>query len=353
MSPHPFDQLSARESETARDIVLKLHSDCAIFFRYIYLEEPPKAQVKIYLEAEHNGKTPEPLDRTALVQYDVIGGDKIPAYNESVINLTTGERVAHKVVGREFHSSLTVPEFRSLVQACERSELFKKCMEEYQLPEGHELIVEPWPYGGLLPGEENKRYFQGLCFAQDMRSGNLDSNFYSFPLPFIPIMDCSTGEIIRVDRLATGGRGDAMKSTAIPKRPVDHCRASQYVPELLPSGPRTDLKPLNVLQPEGPSFKVNGRLVEWQGWRFRISFNPREGAVLHDVHFKGRSVMYRISMSEMVSLCPRRPPPTNFGRLCPMPMRDIHLHESKLLILVTEVPVHAPTISPWAVIVSV
>ncbi|KAK5949990.1 hypothetical protein OHC33_008951 [Knufia fluminis] len=300
MAPHPFDQLSFEETQRARDIILKLHPDTAIFFRYIFLEEAPKAEVKKYLEAEHAGKTPDPLNRRAMVMYDVIDSDKVPVYNESVVDVTSGKRLDHNVVGKEFHASLTVPEFRLLVQAVEKSEMFKKCLEEYHLPKGYELVVEPWPYGGLLPGEENRRYFQGLCFAQDTSSKNADSNFYSFPLPFIPVMDAATQEIVRVDRIATGGRGDPMEPESHPKNPVDHCTPSEYVPELLPNGPRKDLKPLDVVQPEGPSFKVtDDSLIEWQGWRFRVSFNPREGAVLHDLHFKGRSVMYRLSFSEM------------------------------------------------------
>lgn len=299
MAPHPFDQLSLEETERARDIVLGLHQDQHIFFRYIFLEEAPKSEIKRYLEEEHAGKTSTALDRRAMVLYDVIGSDKIPLYNESVVNITTGKRLDHKVVGKEYHASLTVPEFRTLVEACEKSEMFKKCIAEYELPEGFELVVEPWPYGGLLPDEENHRYFQGLCFAQDTRSGNPDSNFYSFPLPFIPVMDATTQEIIRVDRLATGGKGDSMEPAKHPKNIVDHCTPSEYVPELLPNGSRKDLKPLNVLQPEGPSFTVNGNLVEWQNWRFRVSFNPREGAVLHDLCFNNRSVMYRLSFSEM------------------------------------------------------
>ncbi|KAK5102297.1 hypothetical protein LTR70_000082 [Exophiala xenobiotica] len=300
MAPHPFDQLSLEETQRARDLILKLHPNTAIFFRYIFLEEAPKGEIKKYLEAEHAGKDPEPLNRRAMVLYDVIDSDKIPVYNESVVDVTSGKRLDHKVVGKEFHASLTVPEFRQLVQAVEKSDMFKKCLEEYQLPEGYELVVEPWPYGGLLPGEENSRYFQGLCFAQDTRSNNPDSNFYSFPLPFIPVMDASTQEIVRVDRLATGGKGDPMEPESHPRNPVDHCTPSEYVPELLPNGPRKDLKPLDVVQPEGPSFKItNDSLVEWQGWRFRVSFNPREGAVLHDLHFNGRSVMYRLSFSEM------------------------------------------------------
>lgn len=27
---------------------------------------------------------------------------------------------------------------------------------------------------------------------------------------------------------------------------------------------RSDVKPLNIIQPEGPSFRVNGHFVEWQ-----------------------------------------------------------------------------------------
>ena len=91
---------------------------------------------------------------------------------------------------------------------------------------------------------------------------------------------------------------------------MDHCTTAEYVPELLPQGVRKDLKTLNVLQPDGPSFKVTDEsLVEWQKWRFRVSFNPREGAVIHDVHYDGRSVAYRLSVSEMtVPYADARPP---------------------------------------------
>ena len=51
---------------------------------------------------------------------------------------------------------------------------------------------------------------------------------------------------------------------------------------------RTDLKPLNVVQPEGASFKVTkvgetGEIIEWQKWSFRVGYNQREGPVLYDV----------------------------------------------------------------------
>lgn len=141
---------------------------------------------------------------------------------------------------------------------------------------------------------------QGLCFARDIRSGNEDSNHYGYPLPIIPVLDTSTGEIVRIDKLATGGKEDGLAYGTHKANILDHCKPGEYVPELLNVPLRADLKPLNIVQPEGPSFKVsNESLVEWQKWRFRVGFSPREGATLHDVRYDGRSILYRLSLSEM------------------------------------------------------
>ncbi|MFM8639099.1 MAG: tyramine oxidase, partial [Planctomycetota bacterium] len=58
----------------------------------------------------------------------------------------------------------------------------------------------------------------------------------------------------------------------VPRQPANYHR------EAMPP-PRTDLKPLHIQQPEGPSFSVDGWQVDWQGWRFRVGFTPREGLV--------------------------------------------------------------------------
>jgi primary-amine oxidase len=67
---------------------------------------------------------------------------------------------------------------------------------------------------------------------------------------------------------------------------------------------RTTLKPIQITQPEGPSFHVDGQAVEWENWKFRVGFNAREGLVLNQVTFRDgdedRSVMYRGSVPEMV-----------------------------------------------------
>ena len=67
---------------------------------------------------------------------------------------------------------------------------------------------------------------------------------------------------------------------------------------------RTDLKPLEITQPEGPSFTVDGHAVRWQNWHIRVGFHVRDGLIFHEIGYedKGRirPIMHRASMAEMV-----------------------------------------------------
>ncbi|KAK2056898.1 copper amine oxidase [Colletotrichum caudatum] len=311
--PHPLSALSLEETKQARDVVLAAHDGSVLDFRQIYLWEPPKAEVLEFLDLEHSGKltssSPRPA-RCAQVFYDVIGGASKAQYTESIVDLGLGKIVDQKVIGSEHHASLAMFEFETLAQVVESSALFKEKIAELKLPEGFEVVIEPWPYGGPDPADEDRRFFQALIFARDTRSGNPDSNFYAYPLPLIPVMDAHTKQVVRIDELATGGKGEAYTGKTHAATVVDHCKGSEYVPELLPNGTRKDLKPLTVAQPEGPSFSVtDGNLVQWQKWRMRVTFNPREGAVVHDVRYDGRPVLYRLSMSDMtVPYADPRPP---------------------------------------------
>ena len=154
MAPHPFQTLSVEETKTARDVILSLHPDVVVDFREIYLQEPSKEAMKLYLELEHSARlsptSPRP-PRWAKCQYDVVGSDRIPEYHESVIDIEARERIKHEVVGKEHHASLTLWEFDVLIEACKTSSLFQEALAEMKLPEGFELVIEPWPYGGRFP----------------------------------------------------------------------------------------------------------------------------------------------------------------------------------------------------------
>ena len=39
------------------------------------------------------------------------------------------------------------------------------------------------------------------------------------------------------------------------------------------------------MQTDGPSFTVDGHAISWQKWQLRISFNAKEGLVLHEIGY--------------------------------------------------------------------
>ena len=90
----------------------------------------------------------------------------------------------------------------------------------------------------------------------------------------------------------------------------------------------------------GPSFEVDGRVVKWQGWEFRVGFNYREGLVLHDVEFNGKSVMRRGSLVEMA--VPYADPHPPFQRKCAFDVGDY----GQSLRLTTTLPQRTDTPMP-------
>lgn len=141
--------------------------------------------------------------------------------------------------------------------------------------------------------------YQVFLYMRDpLNPSDQDSNHYAFPLPLSPVLETETYKVIRIDHLPTGIDNTIKKIT----EPYQIKPPNEYLPEHQEL--RTDLKPLNVVQPEGASFKVTpagetGEIVEWQKWSFRVGYNQREGMILYDVRYAGRSLFYRLSLSDM------------------------------------------------------
>jgi len=95
----------------------------------------------------------------------------------------------------------------------------------------------------------------------------------------------TSGELVDIIQLPTGASSELNYDSVF----TPHA-AKEYHHGLQASPPRTDLKPLIVQQPQGVSFSIDGYMIRWQKWRFRLGFNWREGMVLHDVTYDGRDL---------------------------------------------------------------
>lgn len=122
----------------------------------------------------------------------------------------------------------------------------------------------------------------------------------SYPLPFSPVLDLFLNKLDRLEPMATGGREDGLDLNTAGDLPMAHCVPSEYHADIMAEAERSDLKPLHVVQPDGPSFTItDSNCVSWQKWRFRVGFNDREGMTIHGVRYDGRPLFYRLSVSEM------------------------------------------------------
>ncbi|MGC7098472.1 primary-amine oxidase [Amycolatopsis lurida] len=67
---------------------------------------------------------------------------------------------------------------------------------------------------------------------------------------------------------------------------------------------RTSQRPIEITQPDGPSFALHGNVLSWENWEVRLGYDMREGLVLHQLGFRDgdrlRPVVHRASVAEMV-----------------------------------------------------
>jgi len=150
----------------------------------------------------------------------------------------------------------------------------------------HHLVqIDPWSAGNFGEPEENERRIaRGLFFLR----AEEDDNAYAHPIDGLStIVDLHRREVVAVE-------DDAV--LPIPREPGNY--AAQYQERW-----RQDLRPLEIVQAEGPSFRVDGWQVSWQNWSFRVGFNQREGLVLHQVAYDDggdvRPVLHRASIAEL------------------------------------------------------
>lgn len=154
----------------------------------------------------------------------------------------------------------------------------------------HKVYCDPWTIGFDERWRAERRVHQCIMYYRP----HVDNCQYQYPLDFCPIYDALAKAVIAID---------------VPKvrRPLSRAPPVDYHPRAVQEregGYRTDLKPINITQPDGVSFTLRGREIEWQSWKFHIGFNYREGIVLNDISYndKGtvRPIFYRLSIAEMV-----------------------------------------------------
>ena len=278
---HPLDPLGADEVSTVASIVRAYDGHGGALaeghrFVTIALAEPEKGAV---LEWADGGDAPAReaevviLDRTA--QETV----------EARVSLDAGAVVAWRR-RNDIHPMAVVSELMEAEEAVRLHPDFRAAMERRGVTDFDTVQVDAWPAGHFGPEDETG---QRLCRAVAFIRPKPGDSEWAHPVDgVIALLDLNTLKVLRVD-----------DHGVVPIPPEDGNFDAETAAPL-----RDDIAPLEITQPDGPGFTLDGRVLTWQRWQVHVGFTPREGLVLNRLSYEDggrrRSVMHRASLSEMV-----------------------------------------------------
>ena len=283
---HPLEPLTAGEITAAAD-VLRAERALGATARFVFvtLHEPPKAAVLAWTPGA------EPLPREAhVVLYE--RGERTTY--EAVVSLT--ERAVLSWAARDgVQAPIMAEEFESceaIVQADLRwqAAMRRRGVEDFSL-----TMIDPWAssWTGAEDDPSARRIARPLTWLRAAPG----EHGYARPVEgLVVVVDLDAGQVVEVTDHGV---------VPFPTLSGNYEEPWIFAPDNVPAfdAYRAGVAPIEITQPDGPSFTVDGHAVTWQKWHLRIGFTPREGLVLHEVGYDDRGtlrpVLYRASLAEM------------------------------------------------------
>ena len=269
---HPLQPLTPSEIELAAAIV-KASSELPgnLLFEMIELKEPEKSAVRGFRKGDA-------ISRQARI--NMFPADEIGVYR-IVVSLDEGEvlSVEHLPTARPMIQLEQFLEIESIVKST--PEFIEACKKR-GIVDMDSVCCDPWSAGVFgIDGEDGSHF----CHTFSWQKAGGAENYYAHPIEGLnAVVDIKKRKVIRVDDYGI---------VPIPEKKFEYTAASQV-------SVRQDLKAIDIVQPEGVSFQLDGHELKWHEWKLILGFNARESLTLHDVRYGDRPVMYRASLAEMV-----------------------------------------------------
>jgi primary-amine oxidase len=276
-APHPLDPLTAAEvAEAAGRAKAAPGLSERVRVVSVELREPDKAD---YLAWKDGG--PVPPREAFCVLLDQVRHRGV----EAVVPLGGDGEASVTDLPEGVQPAIHIEEFVAVVDAVRADARYLDALRRRGVDPAN-VHVEPWSSGTFEPGPVR----QARAISWVRRDDHGD-NPYSRPLHGLTaVVDLDEMRVLRVDDVSPG--------TAVPSGDGGDYRNGGGRPY------RDDVRPIEITQPDGPSFALDGRHLAWQRWDMRVGFHPREGLVLHDIGYRDggerRQICHRASIAELV-----------------------------------------------------
>lgn len=243
----------------------------------------------------HGVELIEPEDKQAVVGFDgaalerrlrFVVLDRASGRSEEVTVAVGGDQPVERCEIVDGQPAITLEEFDSAEALCKADPRYIRALAQRGIDDPTLAIVDLYGIGAYGDIEHaGRRLARGLSWVR------LDptDNPYAHPVDNLHvIIDLNQMEILKIEDWGV---------LPVPQERGPYDPGSYQL--------RSGLRPLDIVQPEGPSFTLDGYQLSWQNWRMRLGFTQREGLVLHTItyrdHGRDRPILYRASLSEQVT----------------------------------------------------
>jgi primary-amine oxidase len=284
---HPLDPVSATEYRAGRQILAAagLLGE-SVRFAYYGLDEPHKADVLGGPAQDRLAPDcPAPDRRLRAFLIDTASGKS----TDAVVSLTRQEVVNCRVLDPRTDGQLPIlnQDFAVTEEAVRADPQWRAAMARRGLTDVSKIRLCPLTAGSFgAADEDGRRMVRVLAFVQ------ADPQDYAWSHP----VDGVAAYFDLIER-------KIFKIVDEFELPVP-AESGDYTDPAVRGPHRTGLRPIEITQPEGPSFTLDGSLLRWQNWSMRIGFDAREGLTLHQIGItddgRERPLIYRASVPEMV-----------------------------------------------------
>jgi primary-amine oxidase len=276
---HPLDPASVAELERAVELTI---GSGLVGTRphvcWAALDEPGKAEMLAWTPAR-----PAPARRVKVVVVDRASS----LTHEAIVDVGSGVLDSCQALDG-LHAPVLGSEFEDCQQV-KTNPAVQAALARRGVTDLATVYVEPWPaaYFDRPYDERNRRLVRAVFYVY---GGELQQPWSRPVQGLVAVTDRATGEVVEL-----------IDEGSVPVPAV----ASRIDPEGV-GALRDDVKPLEIIQRDGPSFTLEGNELRWQRWRMRLSLHPMEGLVIHQIAYddpatgRTRPIMYRASLAEMV-----------------------------------------------------
>jgi primary-amine oxidase len=274
VEPHLFNPFEPLSEDEVRQAAEAIRSDARYSGSHRFVtaatREPSKAA------------DADPGDRRA----EVVVVDRATGLtSEVVVDLRRGA-VVDWIDLPDCHASYLLEEFAAATEVIKADPRWCRALAERGVADIDAVQHDPWPAGNFgTESEQGRRIMRVVAY---LRHGESD-NGYAHPIEgLVATVDVTTREVLEI-----------VDERGAPLPP----ECGRY-DEAAVGGFRSGLKPLEVVQRDGPGFEVDGYRITWENWRFAVSMHPLDALVLHQVGWEDagrhRSILRRASLAEMV-----------------------------------------------------